>query len=274
LTGTFGVRLFVEVKKSMENKRLDIVGIIPAAGCASRISPIPCSKEIYPIGIQKAGGKRKIKVASSDLVESFSLAGAHQVYMIIRKGKWDIPQYLGLGEPANTLAYIVTDPTEGTHQTIDLAYPFVKDKLVLLGFPDILFKPRNAHELLIEKQTQTDADVVLGLFKTDNHKKADMVEIDEQGRLRDIVIKPEETTLTDTWAVAVWTPAFTEYLHDFVGNKMKSGSKSLNREIFIGDVILQAHKEGMLVETVSFLDGKFIDIGTLPELERVLSNKF
>ncbi len=187
----------------MKNKRRDIVGIIPAAGSASRISPIPCSKEIYPIGVQQVGGKSQIKVVTSDLIESFVLAGADQVYMIIRKGKWDIPQYLGLGKPMNSLAYIVTDPTEGTHHTVDLAYPFVKDKIVLLGFPDILFKPNNAYELLIDKQKQTNAEVVLGLFKTANPSKADMVDIDDQGRLRNIVIKPDQTILTDTWAIAV-----------------------------------------------------------------------
>lgn len=258
----------------MKKKRQDIVGIIPAAGSASRISPIPCSKEIYPIGIQKVGGQSQIKVATSDLIEGFTLAGADQVYMIIRKGKWDIPQYLGLGDPANSLAYIVTDPTGGTHHTIDLAYSFVKNKFVLLGFPDILFKPGNAYELLIDKQEQTDAAVVLGLFKTDNHRKADMVDVDEQGRLRDIVIKPDQTTLTDTWAIAVWTSVFTEFLHEFVGNHLNDQSLSAKREIFIGDVILFAHKEGMIVETVSFTDGKFIDIGTLPDLERVLNKDF
>ena len=29
----------------------EIIGVVPAAGQAVRISPAPCSKEIYPIGL-------------------------------------------------------------------------------------------------------------------------------------------------------------------------------------------------------------------------------
>jgi len=28
----------------------EVVGIIPASGRATRIAPLPCSKELYPVG--------------------------------------------------------------------------------------------------------------------------------------------------------------------------------------------------------------------------------
>jgi glucose-1-phosphate thymidylyltransferase len=259
----------------MNSQSSNIVGIVPAAGNASRISPIPCSKEILPVGFQSDEEGTKTKVAASHLLESFYEGGADQIYMIIQKGKWDIPQYFGTGtQPENSLAYIVTEPTPGTHYTIDLAYKFVKDSIVLLGFPDILFKPKNAFVSLLEKQKETSADVVLGLFKATNPKGADMVDIDDRGRLKNIVIKPLETELENTWTTAVWTPAFSEYLHDFVSRTARDISlKSFQeqREIFIGDVILDALEYGLKIETVLFPDGNYIDIGTIPDLKRALN---
>lgn len=261
----------------MKNKKNNIVGIIPAAGNASRLSPIPCSKEIFPVGFESDTGEQQIKVAASYLLESFSEAGTDQIYMITQKGKWDILQYLGTGlQPEYSLSYIVTDPTPGTHYTIDLAHRFVKDKMVLLGFPDILIKPRNAFISLLDKQKQTEADVVLGLFKATNHRKADMVDFDDKGRISNIIIKPDQTNLVYTWTIAVWTPAFSNYLHNIVtgSGKDKSSISGQNEEVFIGDVIQDAIKQGMNVQSVLFPDGKFLDIGTVPDLKRVLHNKF
>lgn len=261
----------------MDNNRPKLVGIIPAAGNASRIAPIPCSKEIFPIGFQTNSGNSQLRVASSYLFESFCEAGAKEIYMIIRKGKWDIPEYLGIGKKSEySLAYLVTDPTEGTHYTIDLAYEFIKDRTVLLGFPDILFKPRNAFVSLLEKQKQTGAEIVLGLYKTTNHRKADMVDFDDQGRVRSIVIKPDQTHLVYAWTIAVWTPAFTAYLHEIVTDidKGKHSISGQNGEIFIGDVIQAAIRRGMNVQAVLFPDGKFLDIGTVADLKSVLNNSW
>lgn len=261
----------------MDEIRSKLIGIIPAAGHASRISPIPCSKEIFPIGFQNREGETEIRVAASALLESFYEAEVDQVYMIIRKGKWDIPQYLGTEILTEcSLAYLVTDPTKGTHYTIDLAYRFVKDHIVLLGFPDILFKPQNAFALLLDKQQKTGADIVLGLFESTNPQGADMLEIDSEGRLRNIVIKPQETDLKYTWIIAVWTPAFSEYLHEFVSTRENSSSeKSAGEgEVYIGDVIRHALKDGFNIDTVLFPEGEYTDIGTVPDLKRALNNGF
>lgn len=259
----------------MRTDSADIVGLIPAAGKGTRISPIPCSKEIFPVGFQENSGEFSIQVAASYLLKSLSEAGADQVYMITRKGKWDIPQYLGVGpHPDYTLAYIITEPTRGTHYTLDLAYRFIKDCIVLLGFPDILLKPQNTFGELLAKQEQTNADVVLGLFKAINPLQADMVDIDNKGKLRKIVIKPDQTDLTYTWTIAVWTPVFSDYLHEYVKEDSRRPKPGKGREVFIGDVIQCALEDGLKVETALFPHGKYIDIGTLPDLKNVLNNEF
>lgn len=261
----------------VNSSKQQIVGLIPAAGNASRISPIPCSKEIFPVAIDENSTPSTIKAAVSYLLDSFVEAGAHQIYVIMRKGKWDIPQYLGVGSPREfSLAYIITDPTAGTHYTIDLAYRFVKDKIVLLGFPDVLFKPKNAFSVLLERQKQTGAEVVLGLFRTAKPQKADMVDIDDHGHVNKIVIKPATTSLNYAWAIAIWTPDFTQYLHEYVDTKNMSENSEFNKaeEIFIGDVIQYAIGDGLQVDGVIFEQGAFMDIGTMADLKTVLLTNF
>ena len=57
----------------------DFVAVIPAAGRGTRISPSPCSKEIYPVGWQTINGKKKPKVISQYLLESLRSAGISEV---------------------------------------------------------------------------------------------------------------------------------------------------------------------------------------------------
>jgi len=93
----------------MKQKEYEIVGIIPAAGNATRLSPIPCSKEIFPVSFSedRSQGEAKIEVAVSHLLESYSLADANQIYMIIQKGKWIFPNILALERIRDTLWLIL-----------------------------------------------------------------------------------------------------------------------------------------------------------------------
>jgi len=124
-----------------------IVGLIPAAGRAERISPLPCSKEIYPIGFHRFHQNEdlRIKVVSEFLIESMHLSKVAKIYIILRKGKWDIPQYLGSGKWMDmNFAYLVIDLPFGVPFTLDQAYNFVKEAVIVFGFPDIVFESEDA----------------------------------------------------------------------------------------------------------------------------------
>ena len=259
----------------MDNKEPQITGLMPAAGSATRLSNLPCSKEILPVGFSEKPGGQSLRVAAAYLLDSFDEAEVDQAYIITRKGKWDIPQYFGTGPHWNCpLAYIFTEPTAGTHHTLDLAYHFVKDGIVLLGFPDILFKPKNAFIRLLEKQQQSGADVVLGLFEANNPNSADMVDLNRDRRLRKIVIKPNKTNLKYTWVIAVWNSVFSNFLHEFVDGKAEKYAEKLGREVYIGDVIQHALEYGLAIETVLFPNGKYTDIGTISDFKKVWKHGF
>src|SRR5215217_5198023 len=142
----------------------EIVGIIPAAGMATRIAPLPCSKELYPIGFRDAADGQGVrpKPVGQYLLEHLRRGGARRTYIVIRKGKWDIPSYFGDGADLNlAIAYLIMNLPHGVPYTVDQAYAFVRDATVLFGFPDILIEPGDAYPRLLEHLHTTQADVVL-----------------------------------------------------------------------------------------------------------------
>lgn len=254
----------------------EIIGLIPAAGTASRIAPLPCSKELYPVGFRSVGsdGELRPKVVSHYLLEKMRLANITKAFIILREGKWDIPAYFGDGKMFDMdLAYLMMDLPFGVPYTLDQAYPFVQDAIIALGFPDILFEPDDAYRRLLLRLTETSADIVLGLFPATNPYKTDMVELDDTGMIRGLHIKPEQTQLTYAWEIAVWSPVFTRYMHDYLAAK-KDNTNDLysQKELFVGHVIQSAISDNLYIESVLFQNGNSIDIGTPEDLLRAVQS--
>lgn len=256
------------------------IGLIPAGGLAERIAPLPCSKEVFPVGFHSDSIDQELrpKVICQYLLESMQAAGVEDVFIILRKGKWDIPEYLGDGKRIGIpIGYLIMDLPFGAPFTLDQAYPFVKDAMIFLGFPDILFKPIDALKMVSTRQRETNADVVMGLFPADNPRKTDMVEFEPGGRVQRIDIKPSVTELKYTWIIAVWTPRFTEFIHEFVTDFRKkeslqedarSGKKY--KEYHIGEVLQEAININMSVNSIIIEKGRYIDIGTPRDLRRAV----
>jgi glucose-1-phosphate thymidylyltransferase len=250
----------------------EVIGLLPAGGQAKRIAPLPFSKELYPIGFRRLDedDNLRTKVVSHYLLEKMRLANIRKVYIILRCGKWDIPAYFGDGKMLDMhLAYLMTNLPFGVPYTLDQAYPFLQDVIVALGFPDIIFGPDNAFERTIAKQAESKADVVLGLFPAHQPHKTDMVDLDADGRIRGIQIKPARTHLRYAWIIAVWTPVFTEFMHEYLtriqeeDRQYKTGGNQLgSRELFLGDVIQTAIDNHIYVEGIPFQEGTYLDIGT------------
>lgn len=248
----------------------EVIGLIPAAGTASRISPLPCSKELFPLGFRSVDGSGSMrpKVVSHFLLEKMRMAQIKKAFIILREGKWDIPSYFGDGKILDMdFAYLMMDLPYGVPFTLDQAYPFVQNAIIALGFPDIVFQPENAFVRLLAKQKESNADIVLGLFPTTHAHKTDMVELDDSGRIRSIQIKPDKTHLMYTWQIAVWTPRFTRFMHDYISDQQRIFENNRDtKELFVGDVIQTAMQNNMKTETVLFKDGNCLDIGTAEDL--------
>jgi glucose-1-phosphate thymidylyltransferase len=258
-------------------KASEVIGLIPAAGKASRLGSLPCSKEIFPLGLEApdANGVSRPKVACQLLLKQFHVADIGQAFMIIRPGKWDIPDFLGDGASFNVhLAYLMMNHPYGSPYSLDQAWPFIKKNRVALGFPDIIFELEDAYVRLLKRQEISGADVALGLLPADQPQKSDMVETNSQGDVTRIIIKPKSSTLRTCWVNAVWTPRFTCFLHDHLASVIerarKSGSmeKLAEQEFYVGNVLQAWLDEGHSIATETFPDGKWLDIGTAKDLRR------
>ena len=256
----------------------DLVGLLPAGGAATRINPLPCSKELFPVKFYSADKRKYVppKVISYYLLEKMRRADVKKAYFILRQGKWDIPAYFGDGKMLDMhIGYLIMDLPFGVPFTLDQAYPFLKNAKIAFGFPDIIFEPDDAFVQLLSKREQTNADIVLGLFEASRPQKMDMVEFDNQGSICKIDIKPTSTQLCYTWIIAVWSGRFTEFMHEFVMEHKQryiaeTDGMPKNKEVFVGDVIQAAVNTDIKIESVIFEKGKYIDIGTPEDLARAV----
>ncbi|MGI9305094.1 MAG: sugar phosphate nucleotidyltransferase [Gammaproteobacteria bacterium] len=248
-----------------------LIGIIPAAGQATRIAPLPCSKELYPVGFDQS--KKRPKAACEFLLGQMRAAGAARAFIVIRDGKWDIPAYFGDGARLDMeLGYLMMNAPHGAPYTVDQAYAFVGEAHVVFGFPDILIQPDDAFVRLAARQREGGAEIVLGVFPAAAPDKVDMVDVADDGSVRNIVIKPKTTELSHCWLIALWTPVFGAFMHDHLALRLEQIEAS-GAEIFVGDVIQAAIEDGIKVDSVAF-DERYIDIGTPDDLVSAVREQF
>ena len=280
--------LTTNILKKMEKRikkltiRKKIIAVVPAAGNAKRIFPLPCSKELFPIGFQTMSVMNSLrpKVVCHYLLEKMHFAGISNVYIILRNGKWDIPAYFRDGKMLKmNLAYLMMDLPYGVPYTLDKAYSFVQDAVVAFGFPDIIFKTEDAYMQLFERLAETNADVVLGLFPTTEPHKKDMVDLDKDGRIRLIDKKPQQTHLHYTLSISVWTHVFTCFMHEYLINIQGSNEEdsagtipTKHQELTVGDIIQAAINKNLKIEGVVFSNDYCLDIGTPDDLVKAVCN--
>jgi glucose-1-phosphate thymidylyltransferase len=251
-----------------------LIGLVPAAGKATRLHPLPFSKELYPVGFRWLGKPHSMhpKPVCVSLLEKMRTAGATEAFIVLRKGKWDIPAYLADGDMLNMhLAYLMMGLPYGVPFTLDQAYPFVRHATIVFGFPDILFQPENAFQKLIAKLDESGAVIVLGLFPVSTPGQMDVVNLDSNGRILRIHIKPTQLTSPHTWIIAAWAPSFTAFLHEYVSDALKKNGTDMScREVYFSNSINAAIQNGMHVDSVVFHDGGCLDVGSPENLVRVM----
>jgi len=244
----------------------EIVGLIPAAGQAKRVSPLPGSKELFPIGFREVevDGHIEIrpKVVSQYLLDNMFSAGAERIWMVLGKNKPDIMQYYGDGtEYGGRIAYLIMDKLWGMPYTLDQAWPWINHSRVLFGMPDTIFTPANAFSTLLQDHDANGADITLGIFPTDHPEKLCPVQLDPSGRVLGMTDKPAQTELRNAWGCACWSPTFTEFMHQYLCSLGQP-----RREVVLADVFRAAMHAGLNVRGVFFEAGEYIDVGTPEDL--------
>jgi glucose-1-phosphate thymidylyltransferase len=164
-----------------------IVGVIPAAGRATRLQPLPGSKEML-----RVGGRPMI----DRLVERMTAGHAEEIRVVTRRDKSDVVRHaraIGAavieGEPAS-----VAESVSLGIQTL------ADDDIVLIGFPDTLWEPVEGFEHLVT--ALGDLDAALGLFRTTDLARSDVVVLDDAGLVTEIAVKPKRPQSDLIWGCA------------------------------------------------------------------------
>jgi glucose-1-phosphate thymidylyltransferase len=246
----------------------DVIGLVPAAGHATRLGRLPCSKEVLPLapGPAAPGRTPPPRVVAEHLLAALAQGGIGRAVVVLRSGKWDIPAYFAAGA-AVELAYRVVAESPTVVHTLAAARPFVGQAVVALGFPDILFTPTGIYRPLLARLEASGADAVLALVPTRRADKADMVTADRRGRVVAIECKPQRTGAGWTWVGAVWRPTVSDYLEAWIARRRARPGA----EAWPGQVLGDGLGDGLAVEAVRFPRGGYLDIGTPDDLARALA---
>ncbi len=254
----------------MSSENNNIVGLIPAAGKGSRLAPFPCPKELFPVGYQdymvKGVKQRRPKVISQYLIEHIIQAGANRIAIIVSEGKGDILKYYGDGSRFGTdIIYLYQEEPRGMPEALALAENWISDATVIFGMPDTIIEPAYAFDDLLSYHRKCNADLTLGLFKTDTPSKFGLVATDEDNNVLYTIDKPATTDLIHMWGCACWSPAFTNLITEHIVS-----NKNNSTENVLGDVFNLAIERKMVVKGLELVDGQYIDIGTSDELDLAL----
>jgi dTDP-glucose pyrophosphorylase len=165
-----------------------IVGVIPAAGYATRLQPLDVSKEVYPVG-----GRPLIDY----VVDRMRAVRCDELRVVTRPDKRDVIEHAEeLG------AHVIEGRPETLAQSIALGLDGLEhDAIALIGLPDTIWGPEDGFAQLVEA-LDDEIDVVLGLFSSTEPERSDVVSLDAEGRVTAVDVKPERPASNLIWGCA------------------------------------------------------------------------
>ena len=217
-----------------------------------------------------------MRLACDSLLGLMVQAGVRSAFIALRRGKWDVPAVLGDGSQRGLrLGYVIVDANPGVPFTVDAAFEFVRGHTVVFGYPDLLMTPPDLLARLVAAYERGGADAVLGLLPAGDPRHMDLVDMAEGGEVRRVSAKPAAGSQPHTWVAAVWGPAFSEYLREFVKAWPEEAGVGTGREAEceMADVLNRGIGAGLRIVGEPIPEGRFVDIGRPKSLAGVLEEQ-
>ena len=194
---------------------MDFVGLIPAAGKATRLAPFRYPKELLPIGYEPTpdGGARPRAVAEYG-VEVLKAAGIGHMFLVVAPWKLDIVTYFGDGAQLGvSIGYLFQEEARGLPNAIDIAHSWTGGRHVALVLPDTILRPADALARLRARYLDSGADLALAVFPTDQAWRLGPVVL-RGGTVERVLDKPRGPAPANTWGAAIWGGRFADLLHE------------------------------------------------------------
>ena len=244
---------------------MDFVGLIPAAGKATRLAPFRYPKELLPIGYEltPAGGARPRAVAEYG-VEAIKAAGIDHLFFVVAPWKLDVVTYFGDGAQFGvSVGYLFQEEARGLPHAVDIAYRWTSGRHVALVLPDTITRPADALAGLKERYVADRADLALAVFPTDQAWRLGPV-VARDGVVERVLDKPAGPSPANTWGAAIWGRRFAALVH----RELAALPTGPAREPVLGDYFNLAVMEGLRVVAAEFPGGSFEDAGTAEGIVR------
>ena len=167
---------------------MEVVGVVPAAGYATRLQPLDRSKEMLEVGG---------RVLMDHIVERMRLAPCTRIRVVTRPEKRDVVAHakgldaeVVLGRPP-TLSSSILLGTRG----------LARDAVVLIGFPDSIWEPLDGFGTLLER-LEAGWQIALGLFLWEEAWRSDVVTVDRSGAVTHVELRPRQRRPGWIWGCA------------------------------------------------------------------------
>ncbi|MGI9145207.1 MAG: sugar phosphate nucleotidyltransferase [Chloroflexota bacterium] len=184
-----------------------MLGIVPAAGAATRLQPLAFSKEMLPVGsVLDEHGFERPKAVSEFLVERMIHAGADRVCFVLSPEKVDIIPYYARHWAARRFCYVVQERPSGLCDALFRALQVIReDEDVLIGLPDTVWFPADGFCQL------PPGELSFLLFSVPDAHRFDAVLTRSDGQVSEIRVKAERPGTDWVWG-AFRMPARTLHM--------------------------------------------------------------
>ncbi|WP_345709980.1 sugar phosphate nucleotidyltransferase [Kitasatospora paranensis] len=163
---------------------------------------------------------------------------------------------LGCGnEFGMAVHYAVQERPLGLPDAVRAAAAALAGRDVVLVLPDTVFAPVDVVGRLLVRAGTARADVVLGLFPTDDPTRLAPVTVDREANVLAVRDKPVSSAVRNTWGVVWWRAAFTRLCAEHA-EAARGGEPTLS------DVLNAAVRSGLRVKAELFDDAVYRDAGT------------
>lgn len=213
---------------------MNVVGLLPAGGMATRLSGLPKFLLPCPDGYLL---KRHI--------DKMREAGAQKVW--IAASKATAPFVKPYAENATAKTY-----ETGTMPGDLLAIrDFCSDDTVLFGLPDTYWTYSETYPKLLHRIQEFGADVAVGLWRIRNDQRGKLGQVDTYGdRCTRIVDKAPDCLLPWVWGAIAWQPVFWDFIKPDMSHM---------------GMALQAAIDGGLKVWPVMIEGDYFDCGSWEE---------
>jgi dTDP-glucose pyrophosphorylase len=171
-----------------------MLGVIPAAGAARRLQPLPFSKELLPISSKLKDGAERPRAVSEFIVERLIAGGATRLCFVVAPRKLDIITYYGPSIDGVPVCYVIQPEATGLCDAIFRGLPFAApDEVIAVGLPDTVWFPAAGLRALPLDQ------LAFLLFPVEKPELFDAVVTDEHGAISEIQVKSAQASSSWIW---------------------------------------------------------------------------